>query len=145
MLNELVKSNANIKAVMNPEKLRVLTRSQRRKASKMDRSLTSSFTDLAALMSKIPIVRRNNSLQELSHSEDEIVDGQCVELSSFMRGELLLQVITARISTVNRRTTTRNPVCRAVRCRHRLPSLVSDCSLSFKTFVHVCHVCSVPS
>ncbi|KAH7693267.1 Patatin/Phospholipase A2-related [Aphelenchoides avenae] len=63
---EMIKNNANIKAVMNPDKLRRLVRAHSRRVEN-PRSLHSSFTDLAAQISRIPSAKRHhNSLTDLS-------------------------------------------------------------------------------
>lgn len=85
MFDELVKSNENIKQVMNPDKLRAMNKRLRREPSKMadyDRSLTSSFTDLAAAMSKVPS-HQPLVLEEMNlDSYDEMTEGKEAQLDS---------------------------------------------------------------
>lgn len=73
MISELVRDNANIKSVMNPAKLRILTKMKSIRRRESGQSLHNSFTDLAAQISRIPI-RHNGSMLSLNDvdiSEDE--------------------------------------------------------------------------
>uniref|UniRef100_A0A915CQI2 Uncharacterized protein n=1 Tax=Ditylenchus dipsaci TaxID=166011 RepID=A0A915CQI2_9BILA len=68
-LSELVKSNENIKSVMNPDKLKFFSKaSVRHTKHEVNRSsLHNSFTDLAAQISRIP-PRHHGSLKSLADS-----------------------------------------------------------------------------
>ncbi|KAI1729156.1 patatin-like phospholipase domain-containing protein [Ditylenchus destructor] len=66
-LSELIKSNANIKSVMNPEKLHLLAKSHLRHESGLRKpSMRNSFTDLAAQISRIPPRKHHGSLKSLA-------------------------------------------------------------------------------
>ncbi|KAK6102324.1 Cyclic nucleotide-binding domain family protein [Brugia pahangi] len=75
---ELVKTNEDLKNVIDAEKLRSLKRRYwRREPSKLamyDRGRASSFTNLAAQVSRVPKVREKNSLNDDEVAEDELSD-----------------------------------------------------------------------
>ncbi|VDM09422.1 unnamed protein product [Wuchereria bancrofti] len=75
---ELVKTNEDLKNVIDAEKLRSLKRRYwRREPSKLsmyDRGRASSFTNLAAQVSRVPKVREKDSLNDDEVAEDELSD-----------------------------------------------------------------------
>ncbi|VDK77114.1 unnamed protein product [Litomosoides sigmodontis] len=75
---ELVKTNENLKSVIDTEKLRSLKRRfWGRELSKLimcDRGRASSFTNLAAQVSRVPKVRKKNSLNDDEIAEDRLSD-----------------------------------------------------------------------
>uniref|UniRef100_A0A914WFW7 lysophospholipase n=1 Tax=Plectus sambesii TaxID=2011161 RepID=A0A914WFW7_9BILA len=92
VFDELVKSNENIKQVMNPDKLRAVNKMLRREPSRMadyDRSLTSSFTDLAAAMSKVPANQGiyPDDIVDMSYDEMTEEEDECTDFESDVDGD----------------------------------------------------------
>ncbi|KAM3722647.1 Patatin-like phospholipase domain-containing protein [Dirofilaria immitis] len=75
---ELVKTNENLKSVIDADKLRPLKRRYwRQESSKSvmyDRNRASSFTNLAAQVSRVPKVCEKNSLNDEEVAEDGVLD-----------------------------------------------------------------------
>lgn len=70
-ISELVQTNANIKDVMNPDKLRYLTRDSMRMNEK-HKSMNNSFTDLAAVISRIPTSKNKKKSNELFEEDEDV-------------------------------------------------------------------------
>lgn len=71
---ELVQNNQNIKSVMNPDKLRSLTKVRGRRRERAQ-SARNSFTDLAAQISRVPKKLRG-SLTDVSVFDEDWQDGE---------------------------------------------------------------------
>lgn len=85
VISDLVRNNANIKSVINPAKLRTLTKTKSIRRRKSGYSLHNSFTDLAAEISRIPI-RHNSSMLSLNNvgiSENEFSSGLILKKNFF--------------------------------------------------------------
>ncbi|KAI6239179.1 PNPLA domain-containing protein [Aphelenchoides fujianensis] len=99
--NELVQNNPNIKAVMNPDKLRSLTK-QRVRRRERAQSMRNSFTDLAAQISRIPRKARGSMTDVSVFDEDwhdDSSDGSYDDMSEEDMIEDEELEITTRMST----------------------------------------------
>ncbi|KAI6185120.1 PNPLA domain-containing protein [Aphelenchoides fujianensis] len=123
--NELVQNNPNIKAVMNPDTLRSLTK-QRVRRRERAQSMRDSFTDLAAQISRIPRKARG-SMTDISVFDEDWHDDSSDGSYDDMSEEDMIEDEELEITT---RIGTRRSALISVDCGHSKRAVANEANVT---------------